>query len=182
MTASELAKTLLITEVQVPVIVLEDVKTVFKGGSGELVLKKGAKLELSLREALPLIRKRVVELDADKLPSLQELNKLRWIESRELSDIQKLEPVFYIKARLSIVQLEKKDPKKAKSVESILIDIVRLRLQKILKAVTANPEYNREFAEKLSLEEKTLYTSLSMFVKNWYMSMLEFIEKGDPLD
>jgi hypothetical protein len=183
MVAIELTKTLLPLSIQVPVVVVQDMKTVVRGASGELVLKKGAKLELSLSEALPLIERGVVDIDSERLPSLRDMNKVRWIESRDPNEIQKLDEDFYVKARLAIMQMELKggDDRAISSAKATLLDIIRLRLQKVLKAVTANPELSRDFSEKLTLEERALYASLCRNVKMWYSSMVEFVERGDPL-
>ena len=183
MVAIELTKTLLPLSIQVPVVVVQDMKTVVRGASGELVLKKGAKLELSLSEALPLIERGVVDIDPERLPSLRDMNKVRWIESRDPNEIQKLDEDFYVKARLAIMQMELKggDDRTISSAKATLLDIIRLRLQKVLKAVTANPELSRDFSEKLTLEERALYASLCRNVKMWYSSMVEFVERGDPL-
>lgn len=183
MVANELAKTLLIIDTQVPVVVLEDVKAAVKGGLGELPLRKGARIELPLREALPLIKRRVLELDAERLPGYKEFMKIRWMESRDLSAPQEISPDFYVKARLALLLLEERDedPQEIKKIRAAVIDIVRIRLQKIIRAVLANPEYSRELAEKLTIEERALYSLLCKAVGDWYASMREFIERGDPL-
>jgi len=183
MVAIELTKTLLPLSIQVPVVVVQDMKTAVRGTSGELVLRKGAKLELSLSEALPLIERGVVDIDPERLPTLRDMNKIRWIESRDPNEIQKLDEDFYVKARLAIMQMELKggDNRAISSAKATLLDIIRLRLQKVLKAVTANPELSRDFSEKLTLEERALYASLCRSVKMWYSSMVEFVERGDPL-
>lgn len=183
MVAIELAKTLLPLSIQVPVVVLRDMKTSMRGASGELVLRKGAKLELPLSEALPLIEHGIVAVDSERLPALRDMSKIRWIESRDPGTIQKLDEDFYVKVRLAIMQMELKgeDQRIVNSAKATLVDIVRLRLQKILRAVTANPELSRDFSEKLTLEERALYASLCRSVKMWYSSMVEFVERGDPL-
>jgi hypothetical protein len=183
MVACELARTILPLSTLIPVVVLQDVKTSMKGSSGELVLRKGAKLELPLGVALPLIERGVVKVDQESLPPLREMSKIRWVESRDPNTVQKLDEDFYVKARLLIMLMESegKDQRAVESAKAMLLDIVRLRLQKILKAVTANPEMNRDFAEKLTIEERALYATLCRSVKMWYSSMVEFVERGDPL-
>ncbi|GEM_PF-357529 len=183
MVASELARTLLTLNTHVPVIVLQDMKTPMKSSLGELVLKKGVKLELPLGEAIPLIERNVVKINPEGLPSLREMNKIRWMESRDPNVVQKLDEDFYVKARLFIMLMESEsqDRRAIDLAKAMLLDIIKLRLQKILKAVTANPELNRDFAEKLTIEERALYAALCRCVKMWYSSMLEFVERGDPL-
>lgn len=180
---NELVDTLLPLSIQVPVVVVQDVRTSVRGAPGELVLRKGAKLELPLGEALPLVKQGIVAIDHERLPTLQEMNKIRWIESRDPSDLQKLDEDFYLKARLSIALMEQRgeDERKIGAAKAVLVDIIRLRMQKILKAVAANPEPSREFVEKLSIEERALYASLCKSVKVWYTSMIEFVERGDLL-
>jgi len=183
MVASELTRTLLPLNTQVPVIVLQDVKTLMKSVSGELVLKKGVKLELPLGEAIPLIERGIVKVNPEGLPSLREMSKIRWVESRDPNTIQKLDENFYVKARLFVMLMESEgqDRRAVDSAKATLLDIIKLRLQKILRAVTANPELNRDFAEKLTMEERALYATLCRCVKMWYSSMVEFVERGDPL-
>ncbi|MEM0042688.1 MAG: hypothetical protein QXF46_01065 [Thermofilaceae archaeon] len=183
MVASELSKTLVMADAQVPVVVVSDAKVPVKTSSGEQLLRKGARLDLSLREALPLIKKGVLALDPERLYSWQELNKIRWIESRDLSAPQQLAGDFYLKARLTVQLLEKSSEgsKKADAAKAMLVDIVRLRLQKILRAVLVNPEFSRDFAERLTIEERALYACLCKVVSDWYSSMKQFLERGDPL-
>lgn len=179
---SELSGTLLALRMQLPVVVLEDYRTSLKGSSGELVLRKGARLELTLAEAIPLIRRGVVAVDSGRLYSLQELNKLRWIESKDLSEVQRLDEDFYVKARLSITTMASGgDASRAELAKANLVDIVKLRLQKVLRAVAANAEPSRDFAERLTVEERALYISLCKLVSSWHSSMVSFAERGDPL-
>ncbi len=181
MVIKELQRTLLTQDVQLPVAVLKDVKVTMHGGSGELVLRKGAKLELPLSDALPLLKKSFIALDSERLHSPQDINKVRWLESRELGTLQALNGDFYLKARLSIIDMEQRgvDERKINLVKAALVDIIRLRLQKIMKAVSASPEPSRDLLEKLTWEERALYTMLCGFVREWYRFMVEFIEKGD---
>lgn len=177
----ELAQTIIVADATLPVTVLEDVKTMLPGRVGELTLKKGAKLELSLREALPLIRRGVVAVNAERLYSLQELNKVRWIESRDIQALQKIDAYFYLKARFMLSSLGGGGPesRKVSLAKSILIDIIKLRLQKILRSVMANPEPDRELMERMTWEERVLYVRLCELVRSWYESMVEFVERGD---
>lgn len=181
MVASELAKTLIMLDAQIPVMATEDARVAVK--TGEQLLRKGARLELPLRDALPLIRKGVLVLDHERLYSWQELNRVRWMESRDLTTPQPLAYDFYLKARLTVQLLEKspEGSRRADAAKSLLVDIVRLRLQKVLRAVLANPEFNRDFAERLTVEERALYASLCKIVGDWYSSMRRFLEQGDPL-
>ncbi|MEM1509061.1 MAG: hypothetical protein QXY49_03975 [Thermofilaceae archaeon] len=183
MVIRELQRTLLTQDAQLPVAVLKDVKITMHGGPGELVLKKGAKLELPLSDALPLLKKGFIALDSERLHSPQEVNKVRWLESRDAGSIQALNGDFYLKARLSIIDMEQRgvDERKVSLVKATLVDIIRLRLQKIMKAVSASPEPSRDLLEKLTWEERMLYTTLCGFVREWYRSMVEFIEKGDVI-
>ncbi|RLE71006.1 MAG: hypothetical protein DRJ43_00740 [Thermoprotei archaeon] len=184
MVAMELAKTVIVADALLPVKVLKDVRASLPGRVGDLVLRRGAKLELPLREALPLLRKGLVAVDPSRLYTLQELNKIRWIESRDPQMIQKLDEHFYLKARLTLAHLEKEEGVSGYRLEvakALIIDIVKLRLQKVVRSVTANPEPNRDFMEKLTWEERALYVKLCDLVNSWYRSMLEFIEEGDVL-
>jgi len=183
--ARELARTLLVVDAEVPIIVREEVPEDLKRGSRGHLLKKGMRLELTLREALPLIKRGVAELDAERLLGEGEpdkvLRKVRWIESRDLSQLQALDPCFFLKVGLLLKHLEGKidDARKVGDIKATAIDIVRLRLQKILRAVLANPEYNRDLAERLTIEERMLYATLCRTVKSWYDSMVCFLERGD---
>ncbi|RLF06196.1 MAG: hypothetical protein DRK00_02380 [Thermoprotei archaeon] len=183
MVAMELARTVIVADATLPVTVLEDVKTVLPGRVGELTLKRGAKLELSLREALPLIRRGVLAIDEERLYSLQELNKVRWIESRDMQTLQKIDEYFYLKARLTLASLEKREPggRRVSLAKAALIDIIKLRLQKIVRSVMANPEPDRELMERMTWEERTLYVRLCELVRGWYESMIEFVERGDVI-
>lgn len=182
MAAMELSRTVIIADAVLPVKVLEDVKTLLPGRVGELTLRRGAKLELPLREALPLVRRGVVEVDGERLYSLQDLNKIRWIEGRDLHALQDLDEHFYLKARLAILKLgEEADERRLSIAKAAVVDIIKLRLQKILRTVMANPEPDRELMEKMTWEERALYVQLCEVVRSWYESMVEFVERGDVL-
>ncbi len=179
---SVLSKTLLIMDVAVPVVVRKDAKALVRGGASEIVLRKGTRLELPLYDALPLLRKGIVALDSEALPTHQEVNRIAWMEGRDEQSPQPLPKDFYVRVRLALRALESRgeDPKKIESMRSLAIDILDRRLRKILEAVArARALHNRDFAERLTTEERALYALLCRVVRDWYASMIEFLERGD---
>jgi len=185
--AYELLGTIAVAELEVPVeIIGERTRKVSLGGL-QVELKKGAKLELPLKAVLSLIRRGEASIDPSRLYSIGELNKIRWKEEQSYQ-LQKLEPFFYLKARLLIELLEQEamnEPRaqaKIRHIKVCVLDIARSRLNKILKAVLANPEPSRELMSLMTLEERALYVKLCSIVGAWRDSMQRFIEEGDVLE
>ena len=168
----------------IPVLILEDFETRLPGRTGRLSLRKGLRLELPLREAIPLLRKGLAMVDVSKLYDIKELNKIRWIESRDTRALHKLDEYFYFKIALVLNALkeeEKTDERTLELYRTVVLDIIKLRLQKILRSITASQEPDKELMSKLSWEERILYVKMCHTVNEWYRSMLEFLERGDPI-
>jgi len=179
---ADISRTLLVLNVNVPVVALEDFEVQMPGRAGKMVLRKGLRLELPFREAIPLFKKGLMSVDLQNLYSAKELNKIRWVEGRDPRAPYGIDEFFYFKTALLLAalrQTKEADERQVEVYESIVLDIIKLRLQKILRSITAGQGPDRELMSKLSWEERILYTKICHLVNEWYRSMLRLLEGGD---
>ncbi len=181
----EYKETLLFSEIEIPVIATKNIKLSL--GGLELSLKKGAKINLPVRVALPLLQNKTVEVNVDDLMKFSLLNKTRWREERT-DDLQKLDEGFYYKTMLYFSFLHKQANEGDTNAETLLKkariliqDILRTRMNKIVKLALANPVPSREIMVKMTREERFLYLRLCRELHDWFEGMVKFIEEVEEL-
>ncbi len=179
--------TTLYSDVEIPIIVKAEEKLILPLNGLRIELKKGLKRELPIRFAIPLLEKNLIDIDTTRLYSKEIINKIRWKEERT-ETLQELEEDFYFKVRILIKSLEeqlKKNPDDIELLSTIrhikisVIDIIKARLQKIVKMASTNPEVSREYLKKMTKEERMLYVQLCDILSYWYDSLQKFIDKGE---
>ena len=151
-------------------------------------LRAGQKVKVPLPIARILVDEGYASYDEESIPNVTEINKIAWMEART-DELQELPPNFYYLASLLVKKLKEKviNEKDLHSerhlllVRSTLLDIIKCRLQKIVKIALANPTPSKEIISKMSFEEEMLYLSLCKLLSSWIEFMRKVIE-GEEYD
>ncbi len=104
----------------------------------------------------------------------EKLVELCWVE-RRYSDIRQIPRDIYVRARLLMIEAQRKDEiKLIRDVQHNLRELVQLRLKKILNVIAVNPDIaiSREFLDKLTVEEEVLVRQIVSIIKDWLMYVL----------
>ncbi len=181
MVVVDLEDTTVLADLEIPLRVRSDRIKSIRYGALELRLRSGLSLELPLKVAVPLLKEKIAEIDYSKLPSLQDLNKVRWKEERT-EELQPLDEGFYVRARLYLASLRDKDDYNTEVVfrraKSTLVDIITIRMKKIVRYALASPQPQRELMSKMSHEERMFYIALCHLIDEWFTRMLAKLERG----
>lgn len=110
------------------------------------------------------------------------LKKILWIE-RKSENIQKIPEDFYIKILASIKLIKafsnSEDLKReADYLATLALDLLRKRLQKIIKIAETNPSLDNEILEKLSFEERIIYRKICEIVGGWEKTFIKYLDGG----
>jgi len=165
---------------KVPLIINSDLaKVEFLDFKAEGI-KKGSKINAPLSLALLLVKRGNALVDKSSLPTLSEINKLAWLETKS-NELQRVTKDFYIKSSLLVWSLlEKPDnfenERRIRFLKALLMDIVKSRLQKIMKLALSNPVPSREIINALTFEEEALYLAMCDVIGSWLRYMKELIE------
>ncbi|RLE65554.1 MAG: hypothetical protein DRJ34_05830 [Thermoprotei archaeon] len=184
MTAFKIFSKIFYETIEVPVIVVKNVDTELNIGEIKIgPLNKGDRIKIPYRLLDILFKEKIVDIDVMNIPALSEIRKIAWIESRS-NELQKLDKNFYINASMLIKKLENElienyDANLLREIEeikSLLYDLVKCRLNKILSLVISSHIPSRELVEKMTEEEKILYTQLCNHIGDWFSTMKKIIE------
>jgi len=166
--------------VKVPLIVHSDVTEVsfldFKAGR----IERGAKVETPLSLALLLMKEGIASLDEMSLPTLSEINKAAWLEMKS-NELQKISKDFYVRSSLLVWTASEdsydfESERRLRFIKALLMDIVKSRLQKIVKLALSNPVPSRDVINSLTLEEEVLYLTMCNMIGSWLRYMRELVE------
>ena len=150
--------------------------------------RRGDKIKVPIPLANVLIKEGYASIDESSIPTITDLNKISWMEART-DELQEIPPNFYYLVRILINKLKEKAIKendfsaerRLQLVKSLVFDVVKCRLQKILKLVLANPNPSREITNKMSIEEEVLYITLCRIINSWLDYMKNSME-GDSYE
>lgn len=134
-------------------------------------LKAGDPIRVPPSIALFLIRRGFAQLIQQDFLPLEDLRKIHWRETKSINDLQELDRGFYVRARLSMAQLEEQE---AKQYEQILKELAQVRLRKLLNTVAVSPSLvdTREYLDKLPIEEEVIVREVSRIARSWVESMV----------
>jgi len=166
--------------ITVPLVVNSNITDVeflgFKIGSVE----EGAKVEAPLSLALLMVKNGIASLDESSLPTLSEINRIAWLEMKS-GELQRIDKDFYIKSSLLVWSLlgrvdDFESERKMRLVKALLMDIIKCRLQKIVKLALSNPIPSRDIIDNLTSEEEALYLTICDVIGSWLKYMKELME------
>jgi len=174
---------LLTKDVEVPVTVKKKIPKIPIGMLIDLnSIKEGVTLNLPLRIAESLVEKGYAEIDTKRLFSLSEINKIRWKEEKT-TDLQPLEEGFYVKVKCilkrvneDITKSEETDVKLLKlsrTIKSIVVDIIKRRIYKIVNLALANPYPSRNLMKLMTKEERYFYVKTCDVLREWEETMIK---------
>lgn len=166
--------------VKVPLVVHSDLASIDFFDFKIEKSKRGEKIKIPLSLALFLIKKNAVSLDESSLPTLSEINKIAWLEMKG-NELQKVSKDFYVKSSLLVWSASKnpydfESERRLRFIKALLMDIVKSRLQKIVKLALSNPVPSRDIIENLTLEEEVLYSTMCNIISSWLRYMRELVE------
>ncbi|NAZ25474.1 DNA replication complex GINS family protein [Thermofilum sp.] len=180
MMIDKLAGTLLYYDAEVDVEVVQNDVVVLPGGL-QIQLQKGTKVKLPFIIAKELEAKGSVKYDEGKLLDLSAVRKQTWIEEKS-EGLSSLDDNFYLKLKIYFYLLKRKAASGDTAAQGMLektriafLDLLRLRLTKIVRLAASHPEISREFMESMTKEEQILYTSLCKSINEWTQSMKMFV-------
>ena len=185
-----LIHTTLYSDIEVPIIAIIEKRITIPLNGVTIELRKGLRRELPMRFAIPLLKKNMIKIDVSRLYSKGLINKIRWKEER-MESLQELDEDFYLKVRILIKTLEeqlKENPDDIELLSTIrqikisVIDIIKARMQKIVKIASTNPEISREYLKNMTKEERMLYVELCDMLSFWHDSLQKFIDMGEIID
>jgi len=128
----------------------------------------------------------VVRFRSEELLDSPKLYKIHWKERVQTAgQVSELPKDFYPKLRRYIAKLEveaAKTPEKMREYEKVkqlAVDIVNLRLKKIISLASA-PAQAEHILRNLTAEERLLYEHIYRLINKWKNQLLEFEEvKGE---
>lgn len=128
----------------------------------------------------------VVRFRSEELLDSSKLYKIHWKERVQTAgQVSELPKDFYPKLRRYIAKLEveaAKTPEKMREYEKVkqlAVDIVNLRLKKIISLASA-PAQAEHILRNLTAEERLLYEHIYRLINKWKNQLLEFEEvKGE---
>jgi len=130
---------------------------------------------LTYNDLNKLIRSRI---DVTKLLNLLavKIKRIYWKEekSRELVPLSK---DFYVSVRVMLNGITSEEVKRSlefKELMEVIIDLIRLRLQKIVGISLSSR--SKEHLERMSLEEGVLYLTLSSLINRWEEELVSSLE------
>lgn len=175
----------LYADVELPARILKNTK--IRMGGLELELRGGTSIDLPLKVLAPLRSEGVADIDPSRLYSLQELNKMRWVEERS-QELQGIEESFYLKAGLTLRWIEEQarssdDPAlltRARRTRAVIVDILRRRMYKIARLAVTNPLPSKAHMKNMTREERLLYANLCHLLESWHSQMISMLEGGLP--
>jgi len=139
----------------------------------------GDRIRVPLSIAKVLVREGYCAFDDDT--DINKMKRVLWFEMKDKDSITELPKDFYLKIGRLIKRYEKKlekDPLNYEAnfalnmLKSLLHDIIKCRLQKIVKLCVSNPNVDKDVLNKLTVEEEFFYKFLCGFVNSW----LNYIE------
>lgn len=139
---------------------------------------KGGRARVPLKLALSLMESGAARPDASALPTLSEINRLAWLETKS-DELQRVDKEFYVRAYLLVRSLSSEGEeaeRRLRFVKAVLMDIVRSRLQKIVRAAVSDPKPSKELLSNLALEEEALYLAVCEVVGSWLEHMRRVVE------
>lgn len=113
-----------------------------------------------------LIRRGYASLTQQDLVTIDDIKRIHWMESKESSELTKLDKLFYIRVKLSALSSGESN---AKELLLTLRDLVSIRLRKIMAMIGVSPSgLPKEVMDKLTIEEEVLVKELIKVVNPWF--------------
>ncbi|MEN2974422.1 MAG: hypothetical protein ABDH32_02445 [Candidatus Caldarchaeales archaeon] len=138
------------------VILSRDIQRIFLPGQSFENLRKGTILSIVKWAASKLYEEGIVEFE-EKIIDMKNLVQLEWKEKNNPRQLQEVPRFFYLSIR--------EDPKLDHASRSVIMDIISLRVNKIL--VLAAKRVDPSLVENLSREEEILYKVLKNIIEEW---------------
>lgn len=139
------------------VVLLKDVQRLVLPGQVFENLRRGATLMISKWAAVKLYEAGIIEF-GDKITDMKNLVQLEWKEKNNPGELQELPKYFYLMVKEDVDRLDQ-------SVKNIVMDIISLRLNKILGL--ASKRVNVDLVENLTREEELLYETIKGIINEW---------------
>jgi DNA replication factor GINS len=175
-----LASTLLYYDAEVDVIVLRNDVVELPGGL-QIKLQRGTKVKLPFVVVKELEGKGSVKLDEEKLLDFTSVRKQTWMEEKT-DGLSSLDENFYLRLKLYLYMLKRRVSSGDEAAQSLLekmriafLDLLRLRLTKIVKLAASHPGISKEVMSSMTKEEQILYVSLCKSISEWTQSMKMFV-------
>lgn len=133
-------------------------------------LKQGTLIQVRRWYANELLKAKIASLAEDQIDE-STIIQLEWKERNNPSEVQPLSNYFYFDMKRILKELQ--DDQRREALYHRLIDIITLRLSKILEFSFKGK--SREIEQKLTLQEKLLYRIVSQLVNQWLSYLKETV-------
>lgn len=139
-------------------------------------VKQGSVIQLRRWLAKKLVDEGLVEFYDPKV-DMNYISQLIWREKRSPAELQEVPRNFYQELRECINELYSKDREKAEELRRKLVDIVSIRLSKVISCVSKRMKPDVGF--KMLPEEEVLFNILLAIVNAWVSRICMIDSQGD---